>query len=294
MGGEHWDFKDLLTRHRINLERVMVMRHTPQEPELRKVLPWLAAEKPEVFNAYQQTQLPRAEKALTKADFVGSFIGQADDKAIFIGLYRRGTWHPVNDEQFCSIPAIQELKTLGMGGLDNRETYFWFELELLDLYAEWKGRLVVKWPPPVRQWWRWAKSNNFLIHAIHEKGLLDRESEMPCWEQLSLKWSELKVLPTKWQTILKQWRGIYLIIDVSDGKGYVGSAYGEENLLGRWLNYATSGHGGNKKLKKRDPQNFVFAILQRTSPDMVEADVIRLEANWKDRLRTREFGLNDN
>jgi hypothetical protein len=51
------------------------MRHRPQEPELRKVLPWLAAEKPELFNAYQQTHGERVEKAMLGAKFVASFIG---------------------------------------------------------------------------------------------------------------------------------------------------------------------------------------------------------------------------
>lgn len=284
------DFKDLLMKRGFDLEKVMVMRHSPQEPELRKVLPWLAAERPGVFNAYQQIQNIRAEKALMKADFVGSFIGQAD-KAIFIGLYRRRSWYPITDEEFWAIPENQEMKPFGLRGIENRETALWFNLEPLDFYAEWKGRLVVKWPPGML-WWRWAKSNDFPIYAIHEESLLDEE--MPSWDQLSLGWSALMVLPAKWKTTLSQWRGIYFIIDISDGKGYVGSASGEKNLLGRWLNYSASGHGGNKKLKQRDPQNFLFTILQRTSPDMNEADVIRLEANWKDRLHTREFGLNDN
>jgi hypothetical protein len=82
---------------------------------------------------------------------------------------------------------------------------------------------------------------------------------------------------------------------VSDGKGYVGSAYGDSNLLGRWLGYAAGGHGGNVLLRNRQPGNFRFSILQRVSPDMDAADVIRLEATWKERLHTRApFGLNDN
>ena len=85
------------------------------------------------------------------------------------------------------------------------------------------------------------------------------------------------------------------IFDASDGKGYVGSAYGEANLYGRWLNYAARGHGGNKLLKERDPRNFRFSILQRVSPDMSAGDLIRLESSWKERLHTRQpFGLNDN
>ena len=82
---------------------------------------------------------------------------------------------------------------------------------------------------------------------------------------------------------------------MADGKAYVGSAYGENNLLGRWLNYAARGHGGNRLLRGRDPTGFRFTILQRVSPDMEATDVIRLEATWKQRLHTRHpCGLNDN
>jgi hypothetical protein len=99
----------------------------------------------------------------------------------------------------------------------------------------------------------------------------------------------------RWKSALPQWRGIYYIFDTSDGKGYVGSAYGEANLFGRWLNYAARGHGGNKLLKQRHPRNFRFSILQRVSPDMNATDLIRLEVSWKERLHTRQpFGLNDN
>ncbi len=91
-----------------------------------------------------------------------------------------------------------------------------------------------------------------------------------------------------------EWRGIYFIYDESDGKGYVGSAYGKDNILGRWLSYKASGHGGNKQLCKRYPKNFRFSILQRVSPDMDADDVIRIEGTWKERLHTRDYGLNEN
>ena len=118
---------------------------------------------------------------------------------------------------------------------------------------------------------------------------------MPEWDTIELTSKELGVLPTRWKSALSHWRGIYYIFDTSDGKGYVGSAYGKDNLLGRWLNYASSGHGGNRLLRGRDPANFRFTILQRVSPDMEADEVIRLESSWKQRLHTRKpFGLNDN
>jgi hypothetical protein len=53
----------MLANGHIDPQQVIVMRHRPHEPELRKVLPWLAAEKPDVFNAFQKTQSEKAEKA---------------------------------------------------------------------------------------------------------------------------------------------------------------------------------------------------------------------------------------
>ena len=83
--------------------------------------------------------------------------------------------------------------------------------------------------------------------------------------------------------------------DRNDGKQYVGSACGSENILQRWRDYARTGHGGNKLLRGRDPRNFRFAILQRVSPDLPEGDVVRLEVTWKKRLGTlAPAGLNEN
>ena len=63
---------------------------------------------------------------------------------------------------------------------------------------------------------------------------------MPEWDELALTWEDLRVLPTRWKSALSQWRGVYVIFDHDDGKRYVGSAYGKDNLLGRWLHYAAA------------------------------------------------------
>lgn len=47
------NLKDLLLSKNIDPQHVLVLRHRPIKPGLNKVLPWLAAEKPDVFNAYQ-------------------------------------------------------------------------------------------------------------------------------------------------------------------------------------------------------------------------------------------------
>lgn len=58
------NLNDLLRGHQIDPRNVLVLRHRPHEPEFRKVLPWLAAEKPTAFNAYQQTQGPKLERTM--------------------------------------------------------------------------------------------------------------------------------------------------------------------------------------------------------------------------------------
>lgn len=293
------NLNDLLRGKGIDPQQVLVLRHRPNAPELNKVLPWLAAERHDLFNAYQQTQGERVERAMQAqmgAGYVASFIGREPGKALFVGLYSIGESKPISREEFWRVPAYVELKAFGMRGFADEHpqtSVLWFDLALTDFYAHWKGKLIVGWPSPERAWWRRAHRNEIPVVAVLEDSALD--AAMPDWDEIELTWEELGVLPTRWKTALSQWRGVYYIFDTSDGKGYVGSAYGESNLLGRWLNYAARGHGGNSLLRQRDPRKFRFTILQRVSPDSDARDIIRLESSWKQRLHTRApFGLNDN
>jgi hypothetical protein len=284
------ELNEILVKQGINPETVLVFRHCAREPELRKVLPWLAEERPRVFNAYQQAQSPKPEKALLRADYVASFIGHEPGKAIFAGLYKRGDVRPLTQEAYWKIPENMELRKFGMAD-DNRLSILWFDLELMETYVQWKGKLVITWPPPDRSYYRWANKNNFLIHSILQENAL--AADMPPWNRIVLTWDQLTVLPSSWKARLQEWRGIYLIFDASDGKSYVGSASGSENLLGRWLDYMNTGHGDNKNLKSRDRKYFNFCMLERVSPDMAPAELSQLEHAWMDRLHTRTHGLNE-
>ena len=293
------NFNDLLKSRSIAPEQVIVLRHRPNEPALNKILPWLAAERHDLFNAYQQAQFGRVERAMESLigkGHVASFIGVNPRTALFIGLDKVAGAKPLNREQFWDVPANAELKAFGMKGFteeESRNSVLWFDLVLTDFYDAWKGKLVVGWPPPELAWMRRAHKNDFPIQAVFEESVLD--AVMPAWDAIDVTWEELRILPTKWKSALQHWRGIYYIFDTSDGKGYVGSASGAGNILDRWLGYAATGHGGNKLLKQRNPANFRFSILQRLSPDLEAAQVIQVESSWKLRLHSRApFGLNDN
>lgn len=292
------NFNDLLRCNELDPKNVLVLRHRPSEPQLYRVFPWIAAEKPVLFNAYQQTQSEKLEKvmvSLSGKGHIASFIGREAGKALFIGLYAIGKGVPLTYREYWDKAEHKELRSYGMKGFTGktRSRILWFDMELKPFYPHWKGKLVVGWPPPERSWWRRAYRNAFPIIAVFQDSLLD--SVMPNWDSIVLTWSDLAILPTRWKEALSQWRGIYHIFDITDGKSYVGSAYGGDNLLGRWKNYASRGHGGNRLLRKRDHHAFRFSILQRVSPDMEAAEVIQLESTWKNRLHTRTpFGLNDN
>jgi hypothetical protein len=293
------NLNDLLKGEGIDPERVLVLRHRPNEPELNRRLPWLAVERPDLFNAYQQTQgmrVERAMQAMAGTGYVASFIGIDPGKAVFVGLYSIGESKPLSREEFWQVPAYVELKPFGMRGFADEHPegcVLWFDLTLKDFYSHWKGRLVVGWPPPERSWWRRAHRNEIPVVAILEDSAFD--AEPPKWNEIEFSWEQLRVLPTRLRVKLQEWRGVYYIFDTLDGKGYVGSAYSESNLLGRWLNYAARGDGGNKLLRRRDPRNFRFTILELVSPTMNPDDVIQAEQSWKRRLHTRApHGLNDN
>jgi GIY-YIG catalytic domain len=283
------DFKDLLTKEKLSPERVMVMRHVPQERKLRSMLPWLAAKRPTVFNAYQQCQRSTVGRGMMKADFIASFIGMEPKKAVFAGLYRRGDSRPVTDQQYWAISPAHELKKFGAQPIPDGESFLWFDLKPVDFYPEWKGRLEINWPPPEISWYRVAKSRtNFPVRAIHDESIFNHE--MKPWRQLSFTCDELECLSPSWESELKQWRGIYFIFDVKENKGYVGYAM---SIFDRWRDHVAH-QGDAKKLKQCDPKNFRFTILERTSPDLDESELCRLESTWKDRLHTRKYGLNDN
>jgi len=117
-------FNDLLAEENIDSAGVLVFRHTPrpEDGKLREVLPLLADAKPDLFNAYQQTQPTKVEADMLRAQHVASFIGlekrkgSAEHTAVFVGLYKVGNHRPLTREQFWQVPAYQELKKFGMRG----------------------------------------------------------------------------------------------------------------------------------------------------------------------------------
>jgi len=127
------------------------------------------------------------------------------------------------------------------------------------------------------------------------------------FEDIDLSFEELETLVRNsradWRAALSNVKGVYLISDITTGKRYIGSAYGDQGIWARWCAYVASGHGGNIELRAlvSDPtldycrKCFRFALLEyRPSPTPDEVILAR-EAFWKRILLTRgEYGLNRN
>jgi len=114
-GNAAMNLNDLLRGKDIDPQRVLVLRHRPTEPELNKVLPWFAAEKPDVFNAYQQTQGEKVETAMSAmggSGYVASFIGHEPRKAVLNAWFTQQLMllrPPVGDcfrNIFASLPNV--------------------------------------------------------------------------------------------------------------------------------------------------------------------------------------------
>src|SRR5262245_47541651 len=287
------DFKVYLREANIDPADVMLMRHTPKEAKLKENLPRLAQEKPELYNWLQLFHGPSVEQRLVNAKpkYLASFIGHEPEKAVFIGLWSFDGERTATRRELMETPEYAELKTYGAGWLGDPDgVVIVFNLTPTDILSEWKGKLIIGWSGGAsggRSWTRHATSSKgFPVKAILEISMLV-EAKMPKWSDIKLTWAELKILPPNWCAALKEWRGVYYIWDKSIEKGYVGSAYGEENLYGRWLNYAKNGNGGNKLLKDLKPENLLFTILERASPDETIEGLVEKENRWKETLHTR-------
>jgi hypothetical protein len=53
-----------------------------------------------------------------------------------------------------------------------------------------------------------------------------------------------------WKAALQSMKGVYVISDRSNGKQYIGSAYGDAGIWSRWACWVGTGHGWNDELVK--------------------------------------------
>jgi len=175
-----------------------------------------------------------------------------------------------------------------------------YEYEILPQYQKYLGRLIIKFKNRSQTMIRLAKS---VIDDCEVVQILPDTFEndiFPGYDKVNVSWEELSRVISKesWKTALQNQKGVYLITDISNGKMYVGSAYGENMILGRWKSYIKTGNGGNVDLKKLSfdyiKTNCKYSILDIFKSTIDDQIIIAKESWWKSVLQTREFGYNKN
>jgi hypothetical protein len=238
------------------------------------------------FDFYQTEQSPTV-KPFHNCEVLLSFIGIEGNKAEFYGAYEVLGYRDFTKNDLKQLPDwLVEAHKDGQPRIK-------YELRELEQYRSYRKRLIVQWKS-TRGW-----------HQKKDLGIYELLPAMvtelfPGYQEVLLSFEALKKIfaddraHRDWKAALRANAGIYRIVDLSTGEIYIGSAYGREGIWGRWQNYAKTGHGGNKLLRGRDPNNFQWSIVRTVSTTMSERDVIRIENLEKEKHGSRAIGLNEN
>ena len=235
----------------------------------------------ETYQSYQG-------RPIFDCDFIVSFIGIEKSKAKLVGIYKIIAQKDARKTKLPRDFPFQEFANSGV----------YYDLEQCSGFEDLIDRVVIDWGEGTLAWHQWLSAKE--VVEILPNGYL---RDFPGYHDVLLEFSELVTLMRnrdsnrEWHSRLSSVAGVYLIVDVKTGKQYVGSAYGGKGILGRWSNYANTGHGGNMmlcKLLSKNPgyaHNFQFSILQALDKSITKGEIIDRERFWKVKLGTRAFGL---
>jgi len=182
-----------------------------------------------------------------------------------------------------------------------------YEPELTEEYKELIGRLVIEYTGKNKRGTAFILEN--IINDFKVVELYPKRYTGEYFKSISAICHSYEKMKTifdndlnDWKTALSSVKGIYLLTDTKTGKLYVGSAYGDNGIWGRWSNYIYGFTGGNKglvELLKKEGQeyfeeNFQFSVLEIVGSTVSDDEIIQKENLWKDKLKTREYGYNKN
>jgi len=106
-----------------------------------------------------------------------------------------------------------------------------------------------------------------------------------------------------WKAALENVKGVYLIADRSNGRHYVGAAYGSSGVWARWSSYIETGHGGTDELSslirrkglEYARENFQVSLLEYRPMKADDQVIIERESFWKNAVLSRApWGYNKN
>lgn len=231
----------------------------------------------------------------------------------------RGNKNDFNREYiFSLIPDYHKSNKFIFGGVfrvvkrydDWEETNKGYDIELVDEFIKFIGRLEIDFYR-----YQGMRGRAFLLENYINDMVVSQITEKPYqgidfsgYDNVCIDFSSLVMIVKNqkqdWKVALENVKGVYVIVDKSNGKKYIGSAYGDNGIWSRWATYVYSdGHGYNDELVNLIKEegadyarrNFQLAILELLSMKTDDDTIIHRESFWKNVLLTRgEFGYNKN
>jgi len=238
------------------------------------------------YALFKEWQSEQSDSKMKNVDYLVVFLAEEGCECRFIGVYRnygpkRATGNGVSEY------AIEEVE--GFEGL--------------------KDKVVIDWGKGTLSWMQnWQSTKN--VRRIDQVNTGDDIPYFIRYEDVILSFSQLqKVVEDKeWKSKLESLNCVYMILDKETGKQYVGVTYKDmkpgikNGILGRWTEYAETGHGNNKLLVallaekgiSYADQNFQWTILETLPLNVTPKVAIDRESLYKKKFGTREHGYNEN
>lgn len=252
-----------LVRHKDNRETIVIngkeVIGTPQD--------WYRNNH-DIFLDYQSEQ---SRDVFKDVDYIVSFIGEDSSTARFLGVF----------------------KVLGYDSERMKNTNsFCYHMEEVPGFESLSERVIIDWGVAAISWHQWLNKNDKEVIGI----VSGFEHQFPGYNNVSLSLAAMKeiILVKKypeWLQMLSAVNCIYVIADSKSESVYIGSTYGRNGILGRWTEYAKTGHGNDVTLQElinADPnyatRYFTWSILEVLPINISSTEAVSRETRYKQML----------
>ena len=237
----------------------------------------------EIYQAFQSKEVFKG------CDHIIAFVGEEAVRSRLVGVYRVG--------ERTSGKTIQ----LPLDCPEDWRAEHHYSLQKIQGLDDLERRVVIDWGTGTLAWHQWLKDKE--VVEVTPKGIVIQSFRD--YLTFTLTHGELLDLKSaadnrEWCIRLQAIGGVYLILATTTGQQYVGSATGTGGVWQRWMDYADTGHGGNRALRELTeadpayPNAFQYSLLHVFPKTLTRAEALILERQCKNKLDTRVHGLNLN